>query len=86
MADQIAIDRLQYLIDHYMETRTRPAVISTAMVARAVRALMPACPLMGRELEDAIGEAAVRYGHVVQFDLAEAQQPNVVPERALQAA
>ena len=73
MVNQNAIERLNYLIEHYMETRSRTTIISTAKVARALNALMTVCPLRDRDLEDAIAEAAVRHGHVVQFDFSEPQ-------------
>ena len=71
MANSYAIERLSGLIDHYMETRTRPSTVSTAKAARALTTLMSICPLSGRALEDAIAEAAVRHGHMVQFDFAD---------------
>jgi hypothetical protein len=86
MANKIVIDRLLYLIDHYMETRREPTIISTAKVARALSTLMTACPLVGRSLEDAIAEAAVRYGHVVQFDFTDTQQQHAMPQRVMEAA
>ena len=73
MVNKYAIERLQYLIEHYMETRSRTTIISTAKVAKALTTLMTVSPLSNRALEDAIAEAAVRHGHVVQFDFSEPQ-------------
>jgi hypothetical protein len=65
--------RLDSLIDNYMSSRRRPSVVSTTAAARALTTLMTACPLTGRALEDAIAASAVRHGHAVAFDLAEAR-------------
>ena len=86
MANRYALERLAGLIEHYMETRSRPVAISTAKTARALTTLMSVCPLSGRELEDAIAEAAVRHGHSVHFDFDDPiyNKPNFdVPERIM---
>jgi hypothetical protein len=60
-----------------MATRSGPTIISTTQVARALNTLMRTCPLAGRSLEDAIGQAPVRHGHVAQFDFDEAHHQSL---------
>jgi hypothetical protein len=71
MTNPYSTRRLEDLIDHYMETRRKPAVVSTKSAARTLTTFMSACPLGGRDLENAIAGSAVRYGHAVAFDSCE---------------
>jgi hypothetical protein len=73
MGNEYATRRLDDLIDHYMETRRKPALVSTKSAARALTTFMSACPLVGRDLENAIAGSAVRHGHAVVFDSFEGQ-------------
>ncbi|MFU0504747.1 hypothetical protein [Pseudaminobacter sp. NGMCC 1.201702] len=64
--------KLSSLIEQYMYSHDgRERAISTARAAKAIRTLMAVCPISGKELENAIAEAAIRHGHSVQFDLRE---------------
>jgi hypothetical protein len=58
---------LQELIRLYVKTRREPA-ISVSGAARAIKAIMPDCPLEGRELDNAIASGALAEGYAVVFD------------------
>jgi len=57
------------LAEDYARSRnmlTRP--VSTAAAIRALRTISPALAQTDRELRDIVAAAAVRHGHVVDFD------------------
>lgn len=69
MSDETSVARLAEIIDHYMQTRKRPALISTAKAARAITAWISVSPDAVAALESAIANAAEKYGHAVEYDL-----------------
>jgi hypothetical protein len=58
---------LREVIRQYVNTRREPA-ISVSVAARAVRAILPECPLDGRALDNAIASGALAEGYAVVFD------------------
>jgi hypothetical protein len=58
---------LEELIRQYVNTRRDPA-ISVSAAARAIKAIMPDCPLQGRALDNAIASGALAEGYAVVFD------------------
>jgi hypothetical protein len=58
---------LEELIRHYVNTRREPA-ISVSGAARAIKAIMPECPLDARDLDNAIASGALAEGYAVVFD------------------
>jgi hypothetical protein len=58
---------LDQLIRRYVTSRREPA-ISVAAAARAIKCIMPACPLDGRDLDNRIAARALAEGYAVVFD------------------
>jgi hypothetical protein len=72
---------LKEIIRHYVNTRRDPA-ISVSAAARAIKAIMPECPLDGRELDNAIASGALAEGYAVVFDRSsETEAANLTPSR-----
>src|SRR4051794_15399099 len=69
--NEFAVARLQSIIDQYMASKRQPSIISTKAAIKTLSTDMKACPLQGRDLEDAIAGSAVRHGHAIAFDLTE---------------
>jgi hypothetical protein len=65
---------LEELIRQYVNTRRDPA-ISVSAATRALKAIMPECPLDGRALDNAIARGALAEGYAVVFD----RSPDCVP-------
>jgi hypothetical protein len=62
--------RLNELVEHYMDCRTsKVSAVSVAVASKAVKTVMPDCPLRDRELADLIATSAIRHGYAVSFDL-----------------
>ena len=61
---------LEELIRDYVNTRRDPA-ISVSAAARAIKAIMPDCPLSGRALDNAVASRALAEGYAVVFDRSE---------------
>jgi DeoR/GlpR family transcriptional regulator of sugar metabolism len=59
---------LQALVQQYVVTRHKFGAVSISRAGRALRTVMPRCPLEGRELADAIAARAVAEGYAVHFD------------------
>jgi hypothetical protein len=60
--------RLQELVDQYVRSRSKAGAVSVAAACRAIRTVMPDCPLAEQDLEDQIFQAAMRHGHSVHLD------------------
>jgi hypothetical protein len=60
--------RLQELVDQYVRSRSRAGSVSVAAACRAIRTVMPDCPLAEQDLEDQIFQAAMKHGHSVHLD------------------
>jgi hypothetical protein len=58
---------LDELIRRYVTSRREPA-ISVSAAAHAIKCLMPACPLDGRDLDNRIAAGALAEGYAVVFD------------------
>ena len=60
--------RLQELVDQYIRGRSRTGAVSVASACKAIRTVMPDCPLAEHELEDQIFQAAMKHGYSVHLD------------------
>jgi hypothetical protein len=60
--------RLQELVDQYVRSRSKAGAVSVAAACRAIRTVMPDCPLAEQDLEDQIFQAAMKHGHSVHLD------------------
>jgi len=60
--------RLQELVDQYVRSRSKAGSVSVASACRAIRMVMPDCPLAEQDLEDQIFQAAMKHGHSVHLD------------------
>jgi len=70
---------LREVIRQYVNTRREPA-ISVSVAARAIRTILPECPLDGRALDNAIASGALAEGYAVVFDRSEESEPtNLAP-------
>jgi hypothetical protein len=58
---------LNELIRQYVRSRTEPAV-SISSAARAIAAVMPDCPVAGRDFDNAVARMALAEGYAVVFD------------------
>ena len=52
--------RLQELVDQYVRGRSKAGAVSVAAACKAIRTVMPDCPLAEQDLEDQIFQAAMR--------------------------
>ena len=69
MVDEFTTRRLQKLVDHYVETRSRRHdFISTQAAHRALSQIMPLPGVSERALDDLIADRALARGLVVCFD------------------
>jgi hypothetical protein len=59
---------LEFLAREYARSRREAGLVSVAMAARAIGALMPECAMGGRELDDMIARCALAEGRTVVFD------------------
>ena len=60
--------RLRELVDQYVRSRSKCGSVSVAAACRAIRTVMPDCPLAEQDLEDQIFQAAMKHGHSVHLD------------------
>jgi hypothetical protein len=75
---------LEELIRHYVNTRREPA-ISVSAAARAIKAILPECPLDGRELDNAIATGALAEGYAVVFDRSPETEAETIAPTAVAA-
>jgi hypothetical protein len=60
--------RLHEIVDRYVRGRSRTGAVSVAAACKAVRTIMPDCPLGEQDLEDEIFQAAMKHGYSVHLD------------------
>jgi hypothetical protein len=80
MADEFTTRRLQDLIEHYLETRSRRHdFVSTQAAHRALSQIMPSHGIPDRVLDDMIAGQAIAHGLSVYFDRERQPAPRKEP-------